>query len=146
MSAINLNSQSMRAARVRALVLVGCALGIGSSMAYAAPATDEVPAIKVEYSAFDLASDEGAHNLYRRIANAAQATTSTHLSAAMRASPRPLPGPSTTFAARDLLRCTARARIMDDPVPLCGADGALGRMGSRKVRAPIRPGRLLLTQ
>jgi UrcA family protein len=73
MSAINLKSESMWATGVRALVLVGCVLGVGSSMAHAAPATDDVPSVTVQYSAFDLASDEGARNLYRRIANAAQA-------------------------------------------------------------------------
>jgi UrcA family protein len=72
MSAIKVTGQSMRSMRVRALVLVGCVLGIGSSLAHAAPATEAAPSVKVQYSAFDLASDEAASNLYRRIATAAQ--------------------------------------------------------------------------
>jgi UrcA family protein len=70
MFAINLKSQFTR---VRALVLVGCLLGIATSVAQAAPATDEVPSIAVRYSTLDLTSDEGARNLYSRIAMAARA-------------------------------------------------------------------------
>src|ERR1700683_136578 len=73
MSAITFNSQSARSTRVRALVLVGCVLGIGSSMAHAVTATEDVPSVTVQYSALDLTSDEGARILYRRIATAAQA-------------------------------------------------------------------------
>jgi UrcA family protein len=73
MFAINRISQSTRQKRLGALVLVGCVLGIGSSMAQAAPATDDVPSVAVQYSTWDLASDEGARNLYSRIAAAARA-------------------------------------------------------------------------
>jgi UrcA family protein len=73
MSAITVKHQPMRPTRVRALLLVGCVLGIGSSIAHAATATEDVPSVTVQYSALDLTSDEGARNLYRRIATAAQA-------------------------------------------------------------------------
>jgi UrcA family protein len=73
MSAIPVKDQSMRPTRVRALLLVGCVLGIGSSMAHAATATEDVPSVMVQYSALDLNSDEGARNLYRRITTAARA-------------------------------------------------------------------------
>jgi UrcA family protein len=72
MSAINLKNQVMRQSRVRALVLVGCVLGIGTSMVQAAPAAADVPSVAVQYSTWDLASDEGARNLYSRIASAAR--------------------------------------------------------------------------
>ena len=73
MSAINLTNLSSLPTRLRALLLVGCALGLGSSMAHAATATDDVPSATVRYSETDLSSDEGARNLYLRIARAAQA-------------------------------------------------------------------------
>jgi UrcA family protein len=73
MSAINLTNLSSLPARLRALALVGCVLGMGSSMAHAATTADDVPSVAVQYSASDLSSDEGARNLYRRIATAAQA-------------------------------------------------------------------------
>jgi UrcA family protein len=73
MSAIKLTNPPSLPSRMRALVLVGCVLGIGSSMAHAATAADNVPSVAVQYSAIDLSSDEGARNLYRRIATAAQA-------------------------------------------------------------------------
>jgi UrcA family protein len=73
MSVINLKSGSRRPARLRALVLVGCVLGIGSSMAHATPATEGVPSVAVKYSALDLATDDGAGRLFTRIATAAQA-------------------------------------------------------------------------
>ena len=73
MSAINLTNVSSLPTRLRAWLLVGCALGLGSSMAHAATAADDVPSATVRYSATDLSSDEGARNLYLRIARAAQA-------------------------------------------------------------------------
>jgi UrcA family protein len=73
MSAINLTKLSSLPTRLRASVLIGCALGIGSSMAHAATPTDDVASVAVQYSTADLSSDEGARNLYRRIATAAQA-------------------------------------------------------------------------
>jgi UrcA family protein len=42
-------------------------------MAQAVPAAADVPSITVQYSTWDLASDEGARNLYSRIATAARA-------------------------------------------------------------------------
>jgi UrcA family protein len=72
MSTINLKSESMRPTRVRALVLVGCALAIGSTMAHASPATADAPSITVKYSDLNLATDAGAHELYSRIATAAR--------------------------------------------------------------------------
>jgi UrcA family protein len=73
MSAITIKCQSLLPTRVRALVLVGCVLGIGSSLAHAATAAEDVPSVAVQYSPLDLTSDEGARILYRRIASAAQA-------------------------------------------------------------------------
>jgi UrcA family protein len=73
MSAINLMNPPSLSSRMRALLLVGCVLGIGSSMAHAAGAADAVPSVAVQYSTIDLSSDEGARNLYRRIVTAAQA-------------------------------------------------------------------------
>ena len=71
MSAINLKSESMRPARIRASLLVVCALAIGSSMANAAPALD-VPSATVKYSDLNLTTDNGAHQLYKRISAAAR--------------------------------------------------------------------------
>jgi len=71
MSAINLKSESMRPTRIRASLLVACALAIGSSMANAAPALD-VPSATVKYSDLNLTTDEGAHQLYKRISAAAR--------------------------------------------------------------------------
>jgi UrcA family protein len=85
MSAIKLNSESMRRARVRALVLVGSALAIGSSLAQAGPAID-TPAVTVKYSELDLATDEGASKLYNRIATAARVACPDSNSRDLRAS------------------------------------------------------------
>jgi UrcA family protein len=73
MSSISLKGESVRRSHVQALVLAGCVFCIGSNMAYAAPATADVPSIAVSYSALDLATDEGARNLYSRIAAAGRA-------------------------------------------------------------------------
>jgi UrcA family protein len=72
MSAFKPKGEFTRSTRVRALVLIGCALGIGSSMAHAARAPD-VPSKTVKYSDLNLATDEGALELYSRIATAARA-------------------------------------------------------------------------
>jgi UrcA family protein len=71
MSAINLKSESMRVTHIRASLLVACVLAIGSSMANAAPALD-VPSVTVKYSDLNLATDDGAHQLYKRISAAAR--------------------------------------------------------------------------
>lgn len=73
MSAINITNRSSLPTRLRAAVLVGCVFAIGSSMAHAATTTDDVLSVAVQYSAIDLSSDDGARNLYHRIATAAQA-------------------------------------------------------------------------
>lgn len=73
MSAINLMNEAKQSMRMRALAVVGCVLGIGSSVVHAAPATSSVPSIAVKYSDLDLATDAGAHALYSRIATAARA-------------------------------------------------------------------------
>ena len=74
MSSISLKSESLPRSRARALSLAGFALVcIGSGMAYGAPPTVDTPSIVVSYSALDLATDEGARNLYSRIAAAGRA-------------------------------------------------------------------------
>jgi UrcA family protein len=103
MSTITIKSQSMRPTRVRALVLVGCVLGIGSSMAQAVTTTEDVPSVTVQYSALDLTSDDGARILYRRIASAAQAVCPA-------ADPRDLNG----FARSKSCRSEAIARAVRD--------------------------------
>jgi UrcA family protein len=73
MSTIHLKSEFMRPTRLRALILVGCVLGIGSSLAHATPVTTDPPSITVKYADLNLATDVGAHELYSRIAIAARA-------------------------------------------------------------------------
>jgi UrcA family protein len=41
-------------------------------MAHAVTPAEDVPSVAIQYSAFELSSDEGARILYRRIASAAQ--------------------------------------------------------------------------
>jgi UrcA family protein len=71
MSAINIKSVFTRPTRIRTSVLAACVLGIGSNMANAAPVLD-VPSVTVKYSDLNLATDEGAHQLYKRISTAAR--------------------------------------------------------------------------
>jgi len=103
MSVINLKSGSLRPTRARALVLMGCVLGIGSSMAYATPATDDVPSVAVKYSALDLATDDAASMLFTRIATAAQAVCPD-------ASPRNL----SAYAHSKMCQSEAIARAVHD--------------------------------
>jgi UrcA family protein len=103
MSAINLTNLPSLPIRLRALVLIGCVLGVGSSMAHAATTADEVPSVAVQYSTIDLSSDEGALNLYRRIATAAQAVCPN-------ADPRDL----DAFALSKSCRSEAIARAIRD--------------------------------
>jgi|SRR5450759_1002793 UrcA family protein len=69
----DLKRESTRGARMHAFLLVGCLLPIGANLANAAPVSADVPSMKVSYSALDLATDEGARNLYGRIVKAARA-------------------------------------------------------------------------
>jgi UrcA family protein len=69
----NLKRESTKAVRMHAFLLVGCLLPISASLANTVPPRADIPSMKVSYSALDLATDEGARNLYGRIAKAARA-------------------------------------------------------------------------
>ena len=103
MPAINLKNESMRPTRMRALLLVGCVLGIGSGMAHAASPVGDVQSVTVKFSDLNLATDAGADMLYRRIAAAARAVC-----------PDPNIRDLRAFASNEACRSEAIARAVRD--------------------------------
>jgi len=103
MTAINLESKSTRQARARAVLIVACVLATASSMTPAAPPASDVPSIAVQYDDLNLATEEGAHSLYGRIATAAREVCE-----------RPNSRDPSTFTATRTCESAAIARAVSD--------------------------------
>lgn len=69
MSTVNVKSTTLR--RSLALATACAALAV-STMSVAAPATTQVPSVKVRYDDLNLATSAGVSTLYKRIARAAR--------------------------------------------------------------------------
>jgi len=103
MIAFNLQRENMRQARARTVMLASCILVVGSSMTHAAPAARDVPSVAVQYGDLNLATEEGAHRLYGRIATAAHKVCERQNSRDLQ-----------TFAATKTCESAAIARAVND--------------------------------
>jgi UrcA family protein len=77
MSTINPKYESLRRARLRTVMVVGCLAAIASGATFAATAPAELPAVTVKYGDLNLSTHEGVQKLYGRIAQAARTVCET---------------------------------------------------------------------
>jgi UrcA family protein len=77
MNAINPKPESLRRARGRAVMVIGCLAAIASGATLAATPAANVPSVTVKYGDLNLSTDEGAQRLYGRITQAARSVCET---------------------------------------------------------------------
>ena len=65
--------------RAAATVLASCVIGLTATLAHAATPASEAPAISVNYSDLNLATDEGSRALHERLAAAARQVCPSNL-------------------------------------------------------------------